>query len=56
MEAYRGREEPIAQMVDYSCGMTERFLLRSLEDPSYLNIENLQDEYLEGPARTCRCR
>ena len=49
VEAYRGREQPIAQMVDYSCRMTERFLLRSLEDPSYLNIENLQDEYLEGP-------
>jgi hypothetical protein len=49
VEAYRGREQMIAQMVDYSCHLTERFLQRSLRDPSYLSIENLQDDYLEGP-------
>jgi hypothetical protein len=48
VEAYRGREQMIAQMVDYSCRVTERFLQRSLRDPSYLNIQSLQDDYLEG--------
>ena len=42
----------IAQMVDYSCRVTERFLQRSLKDPSYLSIENLQDDYLEGPGES----
>jgi hypothetical protein len=49
VEAYRGREEAIVRMVDYSCRVTERFLQRALGDPSYLNIENLRQDYLEGP-------
>ncbi len=49
VEAYRGREQMIAQMIDYCCRVTERFLQRSLRDPSYLCVENLQDDYLEGP-------
>jgi hypothetical protein len=45
--AYRGREEAIAAMVDYSCAVTERYLLRALADPSCLNHRTLREEYLE---------
>lgn len=45
--AYAGRERAIAAMVDHSCAMTERFLLRSLDDPSYLNHRTLRERYLE---------
>ncbi|MET9556602.1 DUF5624 domain-containing protein [Streptomyces sp. NPDC006645] len=45
--AYAGRERAIAAMVDHSCAMTERFLLRSLDDPSYLNHRTLRESYLE---------
>ncbi|WP_069625667.1 DUF5624 domain-containing protein [Streptomyces niveus] len=45
--AYAGRERAIAAMVDHSCAMTERFLLRSLDEPSYLNHRTLRECYLE---------
>lgn len=45
--AYAGRERAIAAMVDHSCAMTERFLLRSLDEPSYLNHRTLRGCYLE---------
>ncbi|MFE9292788.1 DUF5624 domain-containing protein [Streptomyces niveus] len=45
--AYAGRERAIAAMVDHSCAMTERFLLRSLDQPSYLNHRTLRECYLE---------
>jgi hypothetical protein len=49
VEAFAGREEAIAAMVDYSCRITERFLDRVLERPSYLTDAALRRDYLEGP-------
>jgi hypothetical protein len=48
--AFAGREQAIAAMVDYSCRLTERFLTRALEQPSYLTDTTLRRDYLEGPA------
>ncbi|MDQ1484482.1 MAG: hypothetical protein QOJ62_175 [Actinomycetota bacterium] len=50
VEAFVGRENAIAAMVDYSCQHTERFLQRALDDPSYLTAATLRHDYLEGPA------
>lgn len=49
-EAFAGREEAIAAMVDYSCRLTERVLQRALDRPSSLTDATLQRHYLEGPA------
>jgi hypothetical protein len=49
VEAFAGREEAIAAMVDYSCRLTERFLERALNRPSYLTDATLRRDYLEGP-------
>ncbi|MFC8828611.1 DUF5624 domain-containing protein [Streptomyces sp. NPDC057137] len=45
--AYAGRERAIAAMVDHTCAMTERYLVRCLDDPSYLNHRSLRECYLE---------
>jgi hypothetical protein len=50
VRAFEGRERSIAAMVDYSCRVTEEFLQRSLDDPSYLTPATVRSEYLEGPA------
>ena len=49
--AFAGREESIAAMIDYSCLLTERFLQRALDDPPYLTMTAVRQDYLEGPAR-----
>jgi hypothetical protein len=49
-EAFVGREEAIAGMVDYSCRITERVLERALDRPSYLTDATLRRDYFEGPA------
>ncbi|MCW3064446.1 MAG: hypothetical protein JWN32_1618 [Solirubrobacterales bacterium] len=49
VEAFVGREEAIAAMVAYSCRLTERFLERTLDRPSYLTDAALRRDYLEGP-------
>lgn len=51
VEAYVGREESIARLVDYSCRLTERYLSAALDDPSYLKPETMRADYLEGPSR-----
>jgi hypothetical protein len=51
VRAFAGREEAIAAMVDYSCGLTERFLQRALDDPAYLTMSAVRRDYLAGPAR-----
>lgn len=51
VRAFAGREESIAAMVDYSCLLTERFLERALDDPPYLTMSTVRQDYLEGPAR-----
>jgi hypothetical protein len=51
VRAFASREESIAAMVDYSCLLTERFLERALDDPPYLTMSTVRQDYLEGPAR-----
>ena len=48
VEAYRGREQAIADMVDYSCAITARYLRTALADEAYLNARTLREDYLEG--------
>lgn len=48
VEAYRGREQAIADMVDYACAVTARYLRAALADESYLNSRTLREDYLEG--------
>jgi hypothetical protein len=48
VEAYRGREQQIADLVDYSCAITTRYLARALADEEYLNPETLRFDYLDG--------
>jgi hypothetical protein len=48
VKAFAGREEAIAAMIHYSCRLTERFLQRSLDNPSYLTASTLRHDYLEG--------
>jgi Domain of unknown function (DUF5624) len=48
VEAYRGREQEIADMVDYSCAVTARYLTTALTDEDYLTPESLRSDYLEG--------
>ncbi|MFD0663626.1 DUF5624 domain-containing protein [Thermocatellispora tengchongensis] len=48
VEAYRGREQEIADMIDYSCAVTTRYLTAALADESYLTPETLRADYLAG--------
>jgi hypothetical protein len=50
VDAYAGRERAIGDMVDYSCELSERVLVRALGDGAYLSPENLRRDFLEGPA------
>jgi hypothetical protein len=51
VEAYRGREPAIATMVDYACGITERYLERALADPRLLDHRLLRERYFEDGDR-----
>ncbi|MES2943934.1 MAG: DUF5624 domain-containing protein [Pseudomonadota bacterium] len=46
--AYAGRETAIANMVHYSCEITERYIKRALEHPETLTAEDLRIQYLEA--------
>jgi hypothetical protein len=48
VEAYRGREDAIAAMVDYACGITLRYLDAVLADETKLTPEMLRQDYLEA--------
>ena len=48
VEAFRGREEAIAALVDYACGVTDRLLAKALSDESRLDPEFVRREYLEA--------
>jgi hypothetical protein len=52
VEAYRGREDAIAAMVDYSCAITLRYLEAVLADPTKLTPEVLRRDYLEAKRDT----
>src|SRR5277367_4416824 len=47
VEAYRGRESQIADMVDYACALTLRYLEAVKKDESILSPDFLRREYLE---------
>jgi hypothetical protein len=48
VEAYQGLEQSIADMVDYSCAVTARYLRRALADEEYLTARTLREDYLAG--------
>ncbi|KAI9740509.1 MAG: hypothetical protein M1834_005089 [Cirrosporium novae-zelandiae] len=48
VEAYRGREDAIASMIDYGCAITIRFLGAVLDDSSKLNAKFLREAVLEA--------
>lgn len=48
VEAFRGREDAIAAMVDYACAITLRYLKVILTDDAKLTPGFLQREYLEA--------
>src|SRR5882724_2353014 len=48
VEAYRGREDVIAAMVDYACAITLRYLKAVLTDETKLTPDFLRQEYLEA--------
>jgi hypothetical protein len=48
VEAYRGREQEIADLVDYSCAVTARYLTAALADEDYLTPETLRSDFLAG--------
>ena len=47
-EAYKGREQAIAAMIDYACAVTVRYLKTVLSDDAKLTPEFLRKEYLEA--------
>ena len=51
VEAYVGREQKIAEMVDYACVITERYLRMVQEDERLLTPEGHRADYLEGRGR-----
>lgn len=48
VDAYRGREQRITDMVDYACVLTERYLERVLADPGCFTREDLRENFLEA--------
>ncbi|MCJ0762582.1 DUF5624 domain-containing protein [Variovorax terrae] len=46
--AYRGREAAIANMVDYACAVTERYIERVLATPERFTAHDLREQYLEA--------
>jgi hypothetical protein len=48
VQAYRGREREIADMIDYACAVTARYLTAALADEDYLTPETLRSDYLAG--------
>ncbi|POX54972.1 DUF5624 domain-containing protein [Streptomyces sp. Ru72] len=47
VETYRGREQAIADMADYTFAVTDRFLSAALEDETRLNATALRTDYLK---------
>lgn len=48
VETFRGREQAIADMTDYTFAVTSRYLRTALADPDYLTGQTLRADYLEG--------
>ena len=47
VEAYRGYESKIADMVDYTCRVSSRFMRSCLADEDLMNFENLRQNFLD---------
>jgi len=47
VEAYRGYESKIADMVDYTCRVSSRFMNTCLADESLMTFENLRQNFLD---------
>ncbi|GAA3509819.1 hypothetical protein FHR32_007107 [Streptosporangium album] len=47
VEAYRGKEHEIADMVDRACAVTTHYLTTALADGEYLTPETLRRDYLD---------
>jgi|SRR5450631_1713855 hypothetical protein len=45
--ALAGYESAIANLVDYSCAVTGKFLITGLADESLMNFKNLREQYLD---------
>ncbi|MEQ7004951.1 DUF5624 domain-containing protein [Actinopolymorpha sp. B17G11] len=48
VEAFQGREQQVADLVDYSCAITARYLAAALADEDYLTPETLRSDFLAG--------
>src|SRR5258708_3895807 len=48
VEAYRGREQAIADLIDHPCRRTEAYLRTALADERYLCARTLREDYLAG--------
>jgi len=47
VEAYRGYESKIADMVDYTCRVSSQFLRKCLEDEGLMTFEHLRGSFLD---------
>lgn len=47
VEAYRGYEAKIADMVDYACGVSSQFMRTCLEDERLMTFERLRTSFLD---------
>jgi hypothetical protein len=47
VEAYKGYESKIADMIDYTCEVTKTYLRACLADESIMTYENLRRDYLD---------
>jgi hypothetical protein len=47
VEAYRGYESKIADMVDYACRVSSQFMTECLADESLMTFENLRQNFLD---------
>lgn len=48
VDAFRGREDRIARMVDHACALTEDVLERALTDPAHLDPGSLRERCFDG--------
>src|ERR1700691_3170417 len=49
VEAYRGYESKIADMVDYTCRVSSQFMRTCLEDERLMTFKNLRGSFLDPP-------
>lgn len=48
VDAFAGREDAIAAMVDHACALTDRYLTRALSETDYLNAATLRRDFLDA--------